>query len=456
MASIPLPALTINPSKDYDPVGQYGKVLALKSLIQNQQYQNQARPLELQQQQLQVNQQQQQLKDQQAITQSLLGWDGKDPASLSHSILQNGGTGNAALGAAQHFLDIRVKTAEAIKNEGQGALDKANALQKQYDALSGHLNSLTQLPPEQLPQALNQAAQQWAQQGGDPADVQRIQSLGQLPPDQAKAQLPLYIKGLNGLSSQISQGKEIADTAKITAELPGVQATAQQTAQKAADANAWVDAHPGKTLADYENTQAATKKGMEEAAAFPYQSKLVAVRQQVENAFWNNKDAIGKVEQNVIKPFSDQMQQTAQLNSALDQAAQGNSAAAQAVIPKLVGISQPVGSHRYNQAEAHQLASQGNIPQRFESTILKAINGEQWTPQMISDMRDLAKAQSQVAVNSANAQIDNINTLHGAKIGHVGSASPTQKSAAPPKVGDVQQGYTFKGGDPADPNSWTK
>ena len=129
MASIPLPALTINPGKDYNP----GRILQLKSLIQQQQFNQQEHPIQLQQQQLAVQQQQQELKDKQAVTKSMLGWDGKDPNVLQQSILTNGGSGNAALGTAAHFLGLRKDTAEAIKNEGQAALNQANAKKQQFE-----------------------------------------------------------------------------------------------------------------------------------------------------------------------------------------------------------------------------------------------------------------------------------------------------------------------------------
>lgn len=62
MSSIPLPALTIRPAENYDPIGQYAKAVALKSAVENQQQQQQLRPLQLQQEQQAVQSQQLQIQ----------------------------------------------------------------------------------------------------------------------------------------------------------------------------------------------------------------------------------------------------------------------------------------------------------------------------------------------------------------------------------------------------------
>lgn len=56
MATIPLPELSLQPPQAPDLLGQMGKAVALKSMLQQQQYQQQMQPLQLQQEQLQVQQ----------------------------------------------------------------------------------------------------------------------------------------------------------------------------------------------------------------------------------------------------------------------------------------------------------------------------------------------------------------------------------------------------------------
>ena len=61
---IPLPALGLRPVEQPDPLGQLGKVVALKSLMQNQAAQQQMLPLQVQQAQQQSQLGQLQLQDQ--------------------------------------------------------------------------------------------------------------------------------------------------------------------------------------------------------------------------------------------------------------------------------------------------------------------------------------------------------------------------------------------------------
>ena len=67
MASIPLPALAVQPPQN-SPLTDVGKILALKSLLQNQQYQQQAQPLQLQEMQNQTQMSNLALQDRQKMT----------------------------------------------------------------------------------------------------------------------------------------------------------------------------------------------------------------------------------------------------------------------------------------------------------------------------------------------------------------------------------------------------
>src|SRR6185312_842790 len=105
MSSIPLPALHVNPPQPQDPMASVEKLVQLKSLMQNQQYQ---------QQEMQVRAQQ--IQDQAATTAAMKAIDPtqdkyqKDPSSyyadVSKSVLDNNGSATAAQAVQQHGLTV--------------------------------------------------------------------------------------------------------------------------------------------------------------------------------------------------------------------------------------------------------------------------------------------------------------------------------------------------------------
>jgi hypothetical protein len=98
MSSIPLPALHVNPPQQQDPMASVEKLVQLKSLMQGQQLQ-----------QGQIQEQQQQITDNHALTTAMKNWDPKTQSydDLTHSVLKNGGSGNAALAIKQHALTVQ-------------------------------------------------------------------------------------------------------------------------------------------------------------------------------------------------------------------------------------------------------------------------------------------------------------------------------------------------------------
>lgn len=141
------------------------------------------------------------------------------------------------------------------------------------------------------------------------------------------------------------------------------------------------------------------------------------LRMQIMTTFQNDKDARDKIEGSVLKPYQDKMSQIAELNATLDQASNGNVASARAALLKMMGVSNPDGTKRYNAQEAARMASMGSIPQRIQGTVQNALTGNEWTPQMIADMRSFAQGQAGAAQQSLNGGIDNVNALYGTKVG---------------------------------------
>lgn len=204
-----------------------------------------------------------------------------------------------------------------------------------------------------------------------------------------------------------------------------------------------------------QSAQAGRVAGAEAAAKQPYEIQIQQirqqgemqveqVRQQVSQQMGISKDATDKIEMNVLKPYQDKMNEVSQLQSAIQQAQNGNVTAARGVLLKLIGVSNPDGTKRFNNQEAERLLSQGNIGQRFAGSIKNLLTGNNWTDQMASDMQDFATAQASVAGDSLNRGIQNVNKLYGTSVGTgllqtgTGNTAPGAANAGPaPNVGGI-------------------
>lgn len=138
-----------------------------------------------------------------------------------------------------------------------------------------------------------------------------------------------------------------------------------------------------------------------------------AVRQQ----FGNDKDARDKIDQTVLKPYQDKMSEISELQSAIGQAQAGNIAAARATLYKVIGVAQPQGTHRVAPTEVAGFSGMGSVPQRVQGSIANALSGDQWTPQMIADIKSFGDAQSQVAQQNLNRGVDATNQLYKTNVG---------------------------------------
>jgi hypothetical protein len=214
MASIPLPALDVRPPQQQaDPLEQYGRLMQLRNMQQNQPLQTQALQQQVQSGQLGIQQQQQQLKDQQAMTAAMQSWDGKDYNQILPLVLKNGGSAQAVMGLKQKILEQQQALSTTLKNNADAGQAQINAVKTKGDLLDGTLSTLVdpkQVPDAQLPQAVQQAAQDLVQKGV--LDPQHAQQVGQLlqsgNPAQIRSQLDLMRK------TNLAQSQIMEDAAK--------------------------------------------------------------------------------------------------------------------------------------------------------------------------------------------------------------------------------------------------
>jgi hypothetical protein len=450
MSSIPLPALSVKPPEDV--VGGLQRILAIKSLLGQQQTQ------QLQQTALQQENQERalSLQDQQTLR------------SLAPNYIQKDSDGNVTgfdlNGLASDALTkgVNPSTVQAIQLQhaqavsamaGADEATRNNELAKNkaaYEALEG----VRSIQDPQQKQATYQAAIPNLQKLG--VDTSKLPA--QVPGDD---KLQDFETSLGAHAQILADAKTQADTAKAAsdAKQADVDTALKQVTlnriknAKPGDFDAQIDslAPPGgsfgtlntqlKTMAngylsrgDFEGAQKVLQDGFNQigdinketnplviqarAQAAAQTAQIVEpLRQSILSQFQNNKDARDKIEKDVLSPYQQKMSSITELQSALTQAQQGNVTAARGALLKLMGVTNPDGTKRYNEAEAGRMLSQGSIPQRVAGSIKNALTGNNWTPQMISDMQTFAQGQGQVASQTLNSGIDNVNSLYGTSVG---------------------------------------
>jgi hypothetical protein len=451
MSTMPLPALSVNPPAD--ALGGVQRILALKSVLGQQQ---------LQQQDIQRGNIQ--LQDQQATSAAMREWDGKDYNDLPGLILKNGGSSTAVFSARNQVLDYQTKLTNLTKDQ------LANEKTKN-DYFAEAIDNVKSLPPEQQPDAFEAAKADSVQRGHlDPQVAQKLTYQG---PDQ----LDMLEKNLIGHSAAVDQVVKAAEAKKNVAQAneADVNTALQQVKLKLSknsgpgDFDAQIDklapttgsfaplnrqlktmVNGALSRGDYESANRLLNEGFNQVgqitketnpdvvaaraqAAAQTASIVEPLRQNILSQFQNQKDARDKIEKDVLTPYQQKVASVSELQNALAQAQQGNVTAARGALLKLMGVTNPDGTKRYNEAEAARMLSQGSIPQRVAGSIQNALTGNNWTPQMVQDMKAFAEGQGQVATQTLDSGIDNINKLYGTSVGR-----GLKSSGAPAGTGQIQ------------------
>ena len=215
----PLPAL--HPPQIESPGDELGKMIQMKSMLQSQQ---------MQQGQLQL--QQQQIKDQQAMTAAMKTWDGKDYDALSKSVLQNGGSANAATQIQQHGLTIKKTVSDIAKQDAEAGSKNLDTFIGKQKAIGDALQGIESVPDEQLHDMAVQKVQS-LMQGGilDPQTGQKalqgIQSTQD--PKALRDQIDIFAKASMGAKAAAEQQKTQAETKKDTAQAGEAEAATGKT-----------------------------------------------------------------------------------------------------------------------------------------------------------------------------------------------------------------------------------
>lgn len=208
------PALAINPAMPRDPLEEYARAAGLKSQLLGQQ-----------QQQMQIQQEQAAQADRAALTKSMLAWDGKSYDDLAKTVLQNGGSAQAAQGVQEHGLKLRDTASQIAERDASTGSKHIETIIKQHDVALGALKAAEEVPDEQLGSHIAETAQDLAKRGLlEPELLQKAMDLTQLPPDQARQGLKLFEKNLIGQKEQFDQADKTTQTNLRSREISNIEA----------------------------------------------------------------------------------------------------------------------------------------------------------------------------------------------------------------------------------------
>lgn len=247
MASLgpPLPELKL--PQQPDPMGQISKLMALRSMMTQQQSQ---------QQELQIRAQQ--VKDQEATTAAMKDWDGKDYGALAKSVLQNGGSATAAQGVQQHGLTVNKTISDIAAQDAATGSKKLETFIGAHKTVGDTLEGVLNLPDEQLHDGAAKAVDSLTKGGIlDAQTAQQAQQILQTVTD------PKELRTRIDTMAKVSMGmKAAADQAK----------TAQETQTSAAQEQ--------KDTADTEKTKLETQLMQQYGTPAQQEAKYVALQTQ--------------------------------------------------------------------------------------------------------------------------------------------------------------------------------
>jgi hypothetical protein len=203
---IQLPALGLRPPEQPDALGSLSKLMAMKSMVNQQQLQQSQLQSQQQEQQLR----QQQINDQQIVRDAFLKNNGDLDKTLTDAA--KGGATPQTLQALQlHALDVKTKTLDLVSKQGVEAKRQADLMQGAHDAVAG------------VSEADRPAAWQKQLIGLHTQGVDVSQMPMQYPGDDQFKMLGAVVKGH---SQQVEEAFKQAETQKNTAQAG--EATASQ------------------------------------------------------------------------------------------------------------------------------------------------------------------------------------------------------------------------------------
>lgn len=444
------PALAIQPQQgqQVDPLGQMGKMIALRSNM-----------LQLQQQQMQM-QSQQAMMD--AFTNSGGDYDKAGQAMLQSGKVLPGQYFQFQQMAMQHKLEVANLTKAQNENEQTWGYN----LQKQLAPIAAEPDPAKQAQMwTSTTQAIGQDSEAAIKYGP------QAQAIANMPYPGSPDAVKVFQAHLQGQQKMLADAQELAKTREenanarmkeleasmytaspdkfdstidtITASLPPTQA-ADFSARYKAGVRSFL------SVGDPKGAMELIKQAQQEVSQFQLGPPEAAAKAAAEEPYQERRSAIeASVHANIergtqmdlsarryaeaqMQPYYDTLHNVDMLNSAVDQAKAGNLTAMRAILGRLTGVAIPPKTGKLAVKEFDTLAKQGNIPDQWAGTIKKIFTGDQFTDQMESDMKAYGNTVAADATNDANRRIGGINKLYNSSIGQLPAYQPpaAQRPAA--------------------------
>jgi hypothetical protein len=485
MSSIPLPALHVNPPQQQDPMASVEKLVQLKSLMQGQQLQ-----------QGQIQEQQQQITDNHALTTAMKNWDPKTQSydDLTHSVLKNGGSGNAALAIKQHALTVQKTVSDIAAQDAATGSKNLETFIGSHKAIGSALEGIESVPDDQLHDkaisTVNELVQSKILQ---PEMAQKfLQGIQQTSdPKVLRQSIDTFAKSSAGALAVAEEKKTEAQTAESNAKAAESNTQSQVGQQKLETIrnyknnpqllNSEVDAAapPNKYGSLNVRTKAlvnqamsvgdvdAAKKAIEDASQQvsgiekeinpQVQQNKVAVATAEGQARANieaktargSNAALAEVPPHLVAPasaaankagedYAQAQSVTQRLQAMMDAARRGNVVSYQ-LIPQegALQVTTSQGVHRINMAEIQNYGG-GSLWQKLQGHIGKALTGASIPSSVLDDMSEMQKIQQEGSQSKYNNSIKTINETYGSKF------KPVEMEAKPNAPSGPPSGATMK------------
>lgn len=421
----PLPSFQIQPP---DVFGSAQKMMQLKALMGQQQFEQQQRPMQLQQMQqqleassLQNQKAQQELDSEKALQKAIAGGaftkyagvdtpdgSGFDAGKAFQDLIANNPSilPDHASRAVNSILDIAKNQAEIRKTQGQAGEAQQNIRAKTLDQVAAKLGSIGDMPADKATEALEDFKNDLVKNRSAYPGLTQLEAAH------------LYATTLDHLGA----AEQLMGLEGKIAEFHKTKSAAAKEAQGVIP--------PGQTMSP--DTQQQVSKDVAVATDPRIQAGKVAVaesegraRALVEQQMARGSNAaLANVPQHLIAPatadatkagteYAQAKSVSDRLSAMMDAAKKGNVVSYQ-LIPEegALQVTTSQGVHRINMAEIQNYGG-GSLWQRLEGHIGKTLTGQSIPDSVLKDMAEMQEIQSKGSKTKYENTLKTINQTYG-------------------------------------------